>query len=182
MGDIMKKVSVLVIFSLLLLLASCTKVTKLNNENYGKIDYYVAGLYLELGLYEEFNLSDGNPKVYFDFSNSKYFGSFTTSTGFGATAVNFNGVAKNESTENGVIVYYGSTNVTIKNSDITSIKLYPIYVDKNNNVIVSKEFSEKLNIEDDRSYQFMVRFENNKQKYKVEINLKLNRRKENGTN
>lgn len=167
----MKKILCLVVFCLLFLFTSCNKVTELNNEDYGKIDYYVSGLYIELGPSDEMKIDDNNPKVYFDFSCEDSFGFLTTTTGKGATVVDYTAVGKDVKIKDDCIVYHGSATFTVKNMNITSITLYPIYVDKNGKYQINDEISEEINIENQTSYSFINYFEYNLQKYKLEIRL-----------
>ena len=110
-------------------LTSCSKVSKFNNYNYGKIKYYVAGIYFQVDEYEEFSLDDPNPKIYFDFSSKIRFGTLSTKTGTKTSAAMISDISKNNKVENGVNKYYMTASIKFVNSNVKKVKLYLIYID-----------------------------------------------------
>ena len=152
-------------------LVSCNKTTNFNNQNYGRIKYYIAGLYIGVNEYDELNLDDPNPKVYFDFSSSKHFGMLNTKSGTLDAAVTFTDLAKTTKVEDDINKYFMTTRLKFVNSDVSKIKLYLIQVDKDNNIVVNEELSESINVSTTSSYDYVVEFTNNKVKYFLQMKL-----------
>ena len=153
-------------------LVSCKDVSEFNNQDYGKIKYYVAGLYIGVEKNEEFTMDDANPKVYFDFSKTgSKFGMLCTKSGTLSSAVTYSNLARNVKKEDGINKYYMSTKLTFVNSEVNKVNLYLIYIDKNGNFSVNEELTDKININDSSSYNFVTTFTNNKEKYQLQIKL-----------
>ena len=115
----MKRVKlVLMVLTLLFIvcISSCNKVSKFNNQNYGKIKYYVAGLYIQVNEYDEFDLDDPNPKIYFDFSSTKHFGMLNTKSGALDAAMNISNLSKTIKEEDGINKYYMTAKLNFVNS------------------------------------------------------------------
>lgn len=152
-------------------LTSCNKVSKLNNNNYGKIKYYVAGLYIQVDEYDEFSMDDANPKIYFDFSNTSRFGTLSTKSGAMSSAVNITDIAKDNRVEDEINKYYMIANIKFVNSDVKKIRLYLIYIDNNGEFSVNEEVSEKVDVSKSTTYNFVTEFTNNKNKYQIQMQL-----------
>lgn len=152
-------------------LTSCGKASKLNNYNYGKIKYYVAGLYIQVDEYDEYSIDDANPKIYFDFSNSSRFGTLSTKSGTVGSAANFTNVAKSNKVEDEINKYFATASIKFVNSNVRKIKLYLIYIDNDGKFSVNKEVSETVNVSSSTSYDFITDFTNNKIKYQIQIKL-----------
>ena len=170
----MKRVKlVLMVLTLLFIvcISSCNKVSKFNNQNYGKIKYYVAGLYIQVNEYDEFDLDDPNPKIYFDFSSTKHFGMLNTKSGALDAAVNISNLSKTIKEEDGINKYYMTAKLNFVNSDVSKIKLYPIYIDEDNKIFVDEELNESVNIISSSSYNYIVSFTKNKLKYQLQMSL-----------
>ncbi len=152
-------------------LTSCSKVSKLNNYNYGKIKYYVAGLYIQVNEYDEYSIDDANPKIYFDFSNSSRFGTLSTKSGIAGSAINITDIAKDNRTEDDINKYYMMANIKFVNSDVKKIRLYLIYIDNNGEFSVNEDVSEKVDVSKSTTYEFITDFTNNKIKYQIQMKL-----------
>ena len=163
----MKKCCLILLLTCLLLFSGCKKKIEFNNFDYGKIDYYVMGLYLEIGEQANASRYDANPKMFFDFAKNPV--SFFTSSGSGTTSVIINNQANNIKTVDGVNVYHGAVNLSIRDENLKKIKFYPMYL-KNGQVEINKEVTESFDLSN-TSYEFLVTFTNNNQKYKIEISL-----------
>ena len=57
------------------------------------------------------------------------------------------------------------------NSDVSKIKLYPIYIDEDNKIFVDEELNESVNIISSSSYNYIVSFTKNKLKYQLQMSL-----------
>lgn len=172
----MKKIKLftfLVLVLCLFCMTSCKKVTEFNNQDYGKVDYYVAGLYIQVNKYDELEMSDPNPKIYYDFSNSARFGVLSTKSGSSNSAMAITNIGKDEKVEDNIKKYYMTANVRFVDSDVESITLYLVNIGKNGQTYVNEELSETVNITENSSYHFMTQFKNNKQKYQIEMKLKF---------
>lgn len=152
-------------------LTSCNKVSKLNNNNYGKIKYYVAGLYIQVNEYDEFSIDDPNPKIYFDFSNASRFGTLSTKSGNLTSAINITDIAKDNRVEDEINKYYMMANIKFVNSDVKKIRLYLIYIDNNGEFSVNEDISEKVDVSKSTTYEFITDFTNNKIKYQIQMKL-----------
>ena len=152
-------------------LTSCSKVSKFNNYNYGKIKYYVAGIYFQVDEYEEFSLDDPNPKIYFDFSSKTRFGTLSTTTGTKTSAAMISDISKNNKVENGVNKYYMTASIKFVNSNVKKVKLYLIYIDNEGKFSINEEVSESINLSNTSSYNFITDFVNNKNKYQIQMKL-----------
>ena len=152
-------------------LTSCSKVSKLNNYNYGKIKYYVAGLYIQVNEYDEFSIDDPNPKIYFDFSNASRFGTLSTKSGNLTSAINITDIAKDNRVEDEINKYYMMANIKFVNSDVKKIRLYLIYIDNNGEFSVNEDVSEKVDVSKSTTYEFITDFTNNKIKYQIQMKL-----------
>lgn len=152
-------------------LTSCSKVSKLNNYNYGKIKYYVAGLYIQVNEYDEFSIDDNNPKIYFDFSNASRFGTLSTKSGNLTSAINITDIAKDNRVEDEINKYYMMANIKFVNSDVKKIRLYLIYIDNNGEFSVNEDVSEKVDVSKSTTYEFITDFTNNKIKYQIQMKL-----------
>ena len=73
--------------------------------------------------------------------------------------------------EDGINKYYMSSKLTFVNSEVNKVNLYLIYIDKNGNFSVNEELTDKININDSSSYNFVTTFTNNKEKYQLQIKL-----------
>lgn len=152
-------------------LTSCNKVSELNNNNYGKIKYYVAGLYIQVNEYDEFSIDDPNPKIYFDFSNASRFGTLSTKSGNLTSAINITDIAKDNRVEDDIHKYYMMANIKFVNSDVKKIRLYLIYIDNNGEFSVNEDVSEKVDVSKSTTYEFITDFTNNKIKYQIQMKL-----------
>ena len=122
----MKRIKLLTFLVLVLCLfcmTSCKKVTEFNNQDYGKVDYYVAGLYIQVNKYDELEMSDPNPKIYYDFSNSTRFGVLSTKSGSKDAAMSITDIGKDEKLEDNIKKYYMTANVRFVNSDVEETQL-----------------------------------------------------------
>ena len=172
----MKRIKLLTFLVLVLCLfcmTSCKKVTEFNNQDYGKVDYYVAGLYIQVNKYDELEMSDPNPKIYYDFSNSTRFGVLSTKSGSKDAAMSITNIGKDEKLDDNIKKYYMTANVRFVNSDVEEITLYLINIGKDGKVYINEELSEIVNFAENSSYHFMTQFKNNKQKYQIEMKLKF---------
>ena len=170
----MKKIKfILLILTLFCIvsLTSCNKTSDFNNQDYGKIKYYISGLYICVNNYDEMTISDPNPKIYFDFSSTKDFGKLVTKSGSLDAAVTYSDLGKTVKEENEVKKYYVTSKLKFVNENVNKIKLYLINVDKDNNIIVNEEVSESINIRNSNPYEFLVEFKNNKIKYQLQMKL-----------
>ena len=159
-------------FICIISLTSCGKVSKFNNQNYGKIKYYVAGLYIQVNEYDEYSIDDPNPKIYFDFSAAgNKFAKLTTNSGTLNAAMNISDISKITKVEDDINKYYMTAKVSFVNSDVEKIKLYPIYVDEKNELVVDEELFESVNLNTKSSYNYMVDFTRNKIKYQLQMKL-----------
>lgn len=153
-------------------LTSCGKVSNFNNQNYGKIKYYVAGFYIQVKEFDEYSIDDPNPKIYFDFSAvGPKFAKLTTNSGALTCAMNITDLAKTDKVEDGINKYYMTAKVKFVDSDVNKIKLYPIYVDEKNKLVVDEELSESINLNNSSSYKYLVDFTRNKVKYQLQMKL-----------
>lgn len=153
-------------------LTSCNKVSNFNNQDYGKIKYYVAGLYIQVDEYDEFSLDDPNPKVYFDFSRiGDKFGMLCTKSGTLSSAVTYSNIARNVKEEDGINKYYMSSKLIFVDSEVNKINLYLIYIDNDGVFSINEELNEKININNTSSYDFVTSFTNNKEKYQIQMKL-----------
>lgn len=174
----MKKIKIFSFIVLLLCLGclfSCKQVSELNNQDYGKIDYYIAGLYIQVNEYDEFEISDPNPKIYFNFADTAHFGTLTTKSGYRDSAVVYGNIGNSTKNENDVKLYYANVNMNFVNEDVDKITVYLVNVDKNGNLYVNTELSETVSVSSSTTYNFITEFKNNKQKYQLEIKLKINK-------
>jgi hypothetical protein len=168
-----KLLTFLVLVLCLFCMTSCKKVTEFNNQDYGKVDYYVAGSYIQVNKYDELEMSDPNPKIYYDFSNSTRFGVLSTKSGSKDAAMSITNIGKDEKLEDNIKKYYMTANVRFVNSDVEEITLYLINIGKDGKVYINEELSEIVNFAENSSYHFMTQFKNNKQKYQIEMKLKF---------
>ena len=155
-------------------ISSCKEVTILNGQDHGKVKYYVAGLYLEVHKDSKYTMDDSNPKVYFQFEPTKYFGYFTTTSGSGNSTIVKNYVTNNQKVEDDVNKYFGSLNFSFMDESVTSVNLYLITVDSLGNYTINNKVTEKLDLESNSSYEFINKFTYDKQKYQIQIQLKNN--------
>lgn len=170
----MKRVKlVLMVLTLLftVCISSCNKVSKFNNQNYGKIKYYVAGLYIQVNEYDEFDLDDPNPKIYFDFSSTRKVVTLCTKSGSLDAAVDISNLSKTIKEEDGVNKFFMTAKLSFVNSDVSKIKLYPIYIDEDDKIFVDEELNESVNINNSSSYNYIVSFTKNKRKYQLQMSL-----------
>lgn len=152
-------------------LTSCSKVSKFNNYNYGKIKYYVAGIYFQVNEYDEFSIDDSNPKIYFDFSNASRFGMLSTKSGNLTSAINITDIAKDNRVEDDINKYYMMANIKFVNPDVKKIRLYLIYINNNGEFSVNEDVSEKVDVSKSTTYEFITDFTNNKIKYQIQMKL-----------
>lgn len=158
---------------LLFCLVSCNKVKSVTNVDYGKIDYYVAGVYLEVENYSKFEMNDANPKIYFDFVSGKDFETFVTKTGYDLSAAKYNLYSKKIYQRDGKTVYFANVNMEFVNKDVDSFKVYPIYVNEDNELVINHELSEEVVFNENIAYPFNVDFTNNNKNYKIQITLSI---------
>lgn len=152
-------------------LTSCSKVSKFNNYNYGRIKYYVAGIYFQVNEYDKFSIDNPNPKIYFDFSSKNRFGTLCTKTGTMASAAMISDVSKTNKVEDDVNKYYMTASIKFVNSNVKKVKLYLIYIDNDGKFSINEEVSETVNLSNTSSYDFITNFVNNKNKYQIQMKL-----------
>ena len=173
----MKKFKILlcvVLVTFLMCICSCKEVNVLNGQNHGKVKYYVSGLYIEVHKQDVCSIDDNNPKVYFRFDSSKYFGTFKTTSGNGKSYVTVNYTSNNKKVENEINKYFGSVNCTLIDESVSSVNVYLITCDKNGNYEINTKAKEKLSVPFDEMYNFTSEFIYNKEDYQIQIQLKIN--------
>lgn len=163
-----KRFLIIVCFSMILLSFSCKKKVEFNNYNYGKIDYQVCGLYIEVEKSKNISVEDDeNPKVYFRFKDDKYYGFLHTAS---SSTIIFSNSARQIIEDHDTTIYYGVTNVSFVNEDIKSFKLYPIYL-KGSEYIVNKDVYDKVDLSSTTSYEFSVDYTYNNNQIGIQIKL-----------
>lgn len=179
----MKKIIFILCMLVCLCLTSCSgcgscgeESKQFNNYDYGKIDYYVAGVYIRVDNEIEMTLNDANPKVYFNFTKGNDFGMFTQRTGYDKSAVQFGTGQKSVSTKEGREIYYALSRMTIVNPDVESVSLYPIYVNSSNTLEIDTDLFDTIDIENGYTYKYNVKFENDEILYGLDLRLVFNKK------
>ena len=85
--------------------------------------------------------------------------------------MNISDISKITKVEDDINKYYMTAKVSFVNSDVEKIKLYPIYVDEKNELVVDEELFESVNLNTKSSYNYMVDFTRNKIKYQLQMKL-----------
>ena len=167
----MRKLFLFVILSLTCLFASCQSRSTLNNVKYGKIDHYVAGLYIEI-IDDNFNINGSNPHAYY---NMKEGSGIITRSGSGDAASVFTDTFNAKRTKDEKTIYYGKVIMALKNSDIKTLKLYPIYVLNDGTAKIDSKRSAILKFDKSAAYQYDVSFEKDGNKCELQFTLVINK-------
>lgn len=161
----------LVLLMVLLLITSCKTKKTMNNYDYGDIDYYVCGIYMEVEKQTTMAYYDENPKLLFKFENKDEMGLFSNYSGSGSCAFTFmNGqrVVNND----GAFKCSGSFEAEPINNLHSKMKVYPIYY-KNGEYTFDTSVSETVSLSKGTIYQYQTEFTNNKQQYLIQIKLSI---------
>lgn len=131
----MRKILIIFVFVCLLFVTSCTKNNRFNDIDYGKINYYYCGLYLEVGDLGSRSIKDDNPKVYFCFENTSEYGFLQLISGYDTNAINFGDSSRYITVKDDYTLYISQVNLSMVNSNNKSFVLYPITltIDKKGN-------------------------------------------------
>lgn len=175
------KNKLLIILCLLMCLSlnSCSSCNKeeeeFNNVIYGEVDFYVAGIYVRVDESAEMNINDGNPKVYFNFADKEYFGSFLQKTGYGASAVQYGEGQKSVSTREGRDIYYCLSRMVFVNKNVSKVTLYQIRINSKDELYIYEDVSVSIELEEKYTYKFNTKFDINNKKIGLDMRLSFSK-------
>jgi len=163
----MKRVAIIILS--LILVAITTNCKK---NNYGKLDYYISGIYLEIAEDENFVLGtfSVNPSVYYNYQTD----TLVTDRGYYGT-IDFSNIAKEKKEEKSENIYLVYISMTFPSSMPNKMKLYYIMQGKDGNHFVDKERYEYLDITK-TSFSCNKGYNYNDKNYRFQLTLNINRK------
>lgn len=177
----MRKLLFLFIFVLsFVFVVSCKSKTKFNNMDYQNIDYYVAGIYVQVDNEGTPTVGDNNPYFYFDLSKHGYSKDNITGVINGPMFYSAQGlysvfskeIYKNVNQNSDPILCYANISLALEKSN-TSITLYPIYVSDDGTTSVDVNRSAIVKVNGPSRYQYVSTFTNEKN-YKLNFEVNFN--------